>query len=89
MSRTCGSECRPSLACPETVAGFSHEESQVVAMSPPLRSTTTRRETITARCAELTQERDDLDPTGCAYEAKSLQLDAALSALFALGPVDV
>lgn len=41
---------------------------------------------ITTRCAQLVAERDDLDPTGCAYEAKTLQLDAALSALFALGP---
>jgi hypothetical protein len=34
------------------------------------------------------RERSDLDPTGPAYEAKSLQLDAALSALWALGPPD-
>jgi hypothetical protein len=47
-----------------------------------------RRASITARCAELASERSDCDPTGYAYEAKTLQLDAALSALFALGPSD-
>ena len=45
-----------------------------------------RRANITARCAEIVREREDLDPTGYAYEAKTLQLDAALSALYALGP---
>ena len=44
------------------------------------------RANITARCAVLLRERSDLDPCGPAYEAKSLQLDAALSALWALGP---
>ena len=44
------------------------------------------RANITARCAELVRERIDLDPAGPAYEAKSQQLDAALSALWALGP---
>lgn len=51
---------------------------------PPPRT----RANITARCAVLLRERSDLDPTGTAYEAKSLQLDAALSALWALGPPD-
>jgi hypothetical protein len=49
---------------------------------PPPRT----RANITARCAVLVRERSDLDPTGPAYEAKSLQIDAALSALWALGP---
>jgi hypothetical protein len=49
---------------------------------PPPRT----RASITARCAVLMRERSDLDPTGPAYEAKSLQLDAALAALWALGP---
>jgi len=44
------------------------------------------RENISARCAELLEERSDLDPNSSAYEAKSIQLDAALSALWALGP---
>jgi hypothetical protein len=47
------------------------------------------RANITARCAELVRERCDLDPAGSAYEAKSLQLDAALSALWALGPLEL
>ena len=47
------------------------------------------RANITARCAELARERCDLDPAGPAYEAKSLQLDAALSALWALGPLEL
>ena len=51
-----------------------------------LRSPAQIRENIAARCAQLLDERSDLDPTGPAYEAKSLQLDAALSALWALGP---
>jgi hypothetical protein len=55
----------------------------VIAMPVPSQS---RRESITDRCAQLVRERDDLDPTGPAYEAKSEQLDDALSALFALGP---
>jgi hypothetical protein len=53
--------------------------------SPPPRPPRTRAN-ITARCAVLVRERSDLDPSGSAYEAKSLQLDAALSALWALGP---
>jgi hypothetical protein len=51
---------------------------------PPPRT----RANITARCAVLVRERSDLDPAGPAYEAKSLQLDAALSALWALGPAE-
>jgi hypothetical protein len=47
------------------------------------------RANITARCAALLRERCDLDPTGPAYEAKSLQIDAALSALWALGPLEL
>jgi hypothetical protein len=47
------------------------------------------RANITARCAELVRERIDLDPAGPAYEAKSMQLDAALSALWALGPLEL
>jgi hypothetical protein len=47
------------------------------------------RANITARCAELARERCDLDPAGPTYEAKSLQLDAALSALWALGPLEL
>ena len=51
--------------------------------SPPPRDT---RANITALCANLVRERGDLDPAGPAYEAKSQQIDAALSALWALGP---
>jgi hypothetical protein len=47
------------------------------------------RSNIIARCAEIVCERFDLDPAGPAYEAKSLQLDAALSALWALGPLEL
>jgi hypothetical protein len=47
------------------------------------------RSNLTARCAELVSERCDLDPAGSAYQSKSLQLDAALSALWALGPLEV
>ena len=55
---------------------------------PLLRTSAQTRENITARCTELVSQRDDLDPDGSAYESKSLQIDAALSALWALGPVD-
>jgi hypothetical protein len=47
------------------------------------------RANITARCTELVAQRDDLDPVGPAYEAKTLQIDAALSALWALGPAEL
>jgi hypothetical protein len=47
------------------------------------------RANITARCVALVRERYDLDPAGPAYEAKSLQIDAALSALWALGPLEL
>jgi hypothetical protein len=58
---------------------------------PPLtlRSAAQTRANLTTRCAELVSQRDDLDPAGTSYDAKSLQIDAALSALWALGPVDV
>jgi hypothetical protein len=47
------------------------------------------RATIVARCAALVAHREDQDPNGAAYQATSLQLDDALSALFQLGPRDV
>jgi hypothetical protein len=56
---------------------------------PPLRTPAQTRANIAARCSELVAQRDDLDPAGPAYEAKTLQLDAALSALWALGPAPV
>lgn len=58
-------------------------------MSPiTLRHPPTRDE-IKARCAQLAAQRNDLDPTGPAYEACTLQLDNALAALWALGPREV
>jgi hypothetical protein len=47
------------------------------------------RANIATRCSELISQRDDLDPAGSAYEAKTLQIDSALSALWALGPAPV
>jgi hypothetical protein len=76
---------------PETpgVRTPSHTEARapmpITLRTPPPPQT---RANITARCAELVLERRDLDPAGPAYEAKSLQLDAALSALWALGPLE-
>jgi hypothetical protein len=67
-----------------------HTESpEARAAMPLLRTPAQTRANITARCTELVSQRDDLDPACSAYEAKSLQIDAALSALWALGPADV
>ena len=46
------------------------------------------RDQIVRRCAALSAQRGDLDPAGAAYQATSMQLDDALSALFLLGPRD-
>lgn len=54
-----------------------------------LRSTLTRRDRLALRCDELRAERADLDPLSNAYKLKSLQIDAALSEIWALGPIDV
>ena len=51
--------------------------------------TLTLRESLYAEAATLTSERDDLPPTSVGYAQKSLDLDEVLSAIFALGPVDV
>jgi hypothetical protein len=56
---------------------------------PLLRAPAQIRANIAARCSELVCQRDDLDPAGSAYRAKTLQIDAALSALWALGPAPV
>jgi len=54
-----------------------------------MRTPAQTRANISARCTELLSQRDDLDPACSAYEAKTLQIDAGLSALWALGPADV
>jgi len=59
------------------------------AAMPLMRTPAQTRANISARCTELLSQRDDLDPACSAYEAKTLQIDAALSALWALGPADV
>jgi hypothetical protein len=58
-------------------------------MSPIALRTPPTRDDIKRRCAQLLSQRNDLDPTGAAYEACSMQLDDALSALWALGPREV
>lgn len=52
----------------------------------PVVSDLTARDHARAVCAALAGERDGLDPTGPAWLVKDLELDAALSELFALGP---
>jgi hypothetical protein len=65
------------------------EPPEARAAMPLLRTPAQTRANITARCTELASQRDDLDPAGSAFEAMTLQIDAALSALWALGPTDV
>lgn len=65
------------------------EPPEARAVMPLLRTPAQIRANIAARCSELVSQRDDLDPACSAYEAKTLQIDAALSALWALGPAPV
>jgi hypothetical protein len=65
------------------------ETPEARAVMPLLRTPAQIRENLAARCSELASQRDDLDPAGSAYTAKTLQIDAALSALWALGPARV
>jgi hypothetical protein len=46
----------------------------------------TPRDHAVAVCADLSAERDGLDPTGAAWLAKDAELDEALAELFAMGP---
>lgn len=74
------------LRLPETPGASRTETPEARAVMPLLRTPAHIRANIAARCSELAAQRDDLDPNGPAYEAKTIQIDAALSALWALGP---
>jgi hypothetical protein len=97
VARVLGHERQPwtqavAASSPRDPGPTPHSETpEARAAMPPLtlRTPAQTRANITARCAELVSQRDDLDPTGPIYEAKTLQIDAALSALWALGPADV
>ncbi len=74
---------------PETPGAPHTEITEARAAMPLLRTPAQIRENIAARCSVLASQRDDLDPAGSDYEAKTVEIDAALSALWALGPVAV
>ena len=74
-----------ALIQPGPCAGLLHARAEVSAVALLL----SQRERLHEKAARLAHERDDLPPNGPAYEAKSLELDVVLSAIFALGPVEV
>ena len=80
---------RRRIGTPRPPGASAHRTTEARVAMPVLRSPAQTRANITARCTELVSQRDDLDPAGSAYESKSLQIDAALSALWALGPAEV